>query len=134
MVASGVLLVGAMRPHLSASAVTSRVVRGRLADFRTASAAARKVIGNNGNESNDGPVVARSSARVRQPGSPGFDRLGRWGRHRPDIRGGPRPRAEDAIRQFHASRIDQLLVPVVVLVQVLVDEKDAPALQARHAC
>ena len=49
MVASGVLPVGAMRPRLSASSVTSRVVRGRLADFRTASAAARNVIGNDGN-------------------------------------------------------------------------------------
>jgi len=49
MVASGVLPVGAMRPRLSASSVTSRVVRGRLADLRTASAAARKVISNDGN-------------------------------------------------------------------------------------
>jgi hypothetical protein len=55
MVASGVLPVGAMRPRVSASSVISRAVRGRLADFRTASAAARKVISSHGNEGNDGP-------------------------------------------------------------------------------
>ena len=64
MVASGVLPVGAMRPRLSASSVTSRVVRGRLADFRMASAAARKVIGSDGNGGKDEPVAARSSAAV----------------------------------------------------------------------
>ena len=68
MVASGVLPVGAMRPRLSASSVTSRVVRGRLADFRTASAAARKVIGSDGKgatmgRSQQGPVPG-SAARI----------------------------------------------------------------------
>ena len=78
MVASGVLPVGAMRPRLSASSVTSRVVRGRLADFRTASAAARKVIGSDDNGGKDEPVAARSSAgvaaritRIRPAGQPG---------------------------------------------------------------
>jgi hypothetical protein len=79
MVASGVLPVGTMRPRLSASSVTSRVVRGRLADFRTASAAARKVISSDGNEGSDGLAAATSSAAARQPGSPGVDRLGSLG-------------------------------------------------------
>ena len=62
MVATGVLPVGAMRPRLSASSVTSRVVRGRLAAFRTASAAARKVISSDGNEGKDGLAAATSGA------------------------------------------------------------------------
>jgi hypothetical protein len=70
MVASGVLPVGAMRPRLSASSVTSRVVRGRLADFRTASAAARKVISNDGNEGNDGPSPASQTQPARERRAP----------------------------------------------------------------
>jgi hypothetical protein len=96
-----------MRPRLSASSVTSWVVRGCLADFRTASAAARKVIGKM-ITGQDELVAARSRSAARITW---IRSVGQLGHHRPDIPDGSRHVVKDVIRHFRASRNAGTILP-----------------------